>query len=159
MTTRLATVRRRSLPVMLALLCLAGWTTSIHAAAPSPQHSPGASTEKVVGPAIPWQFAPGLLAPGLMPEAYYVTTGTTTTATTVTTTTVGKVPGNGGNTPGGGGGPGITIQGNPTPNSSPEPASLVMSMIGVGFVTLKLWRRRFKKAALPEMGAEEAVEG
>jgi hypothetical protein len=134
MDTRLAPPRRRSLLFVLALLGSAGWTASSHAAAPSPLGPASESTEKVAGPALPWQFAPGLVVPGLMPEAYYTNTLTSTSTSTVAgKTTSGTTP----VTP-------VTpyIPPNSPPDSAPEPGTLLTSLIGVSLLTIRIWRRR-----------------
>ncbi len=136
MDTRLATRRRRSLLFVLVLLGSTGWTATSLAAAPSPLGLAPVSDPNVAGPALPWQFAPGLAVPGLMPEAYYTNTGTTTSSSTVPGTTTGnKTPGTPVVIP-----PFIT-----PPDTAPEPGTLLSSLIGAGLFALRTWRRRRAK--------------
>jgi hypothetical protein len=106
------------------------------------------ASSSVIGAAVPWQVAPALLAPGLMPEAYYSNTTTSSLTLPAGSTQGSTSTGNGGDPGGSGdpGGPGDPSGGDPKdPGGAPEPATLVSALIGIGLVGFGTWRRRTKR--------------
>jgi hypothetical protein len=134
---------RHCRPLLFSLLLLGLFSAGGRelAAAPMPLEPALEETPVVIGAAVPWQVAPALLVPDLMPEAYY---GQSTSAI--------SLPQQTNQSQGSGSDPGDpTDPSDPSDpggvNRTPEPATLVTALLGTGLVGFCAWRRRMKRGS------------